>query len=99
VLYHLDLPEVYKQVIDRGSFENESYRLQYPFLSVEIENPLVDMVPSVPVGVAPPSTQEFIEEYYCNYILGGKKPEKNEEYCYSEDTEVLTDIGWFFLKI
>ena len=83
-LYNLDSPDVYRQEIERGSFENESYRLQYPFLSVEISNPLVDMVPSVPDGVAPPSSQEFIEEYYCDYILGGKGPEKNEEYTYAE---------------
>lgn len=83
-LYNIEYPHVYKQVIDRGSFENESFRLQYSFLSVEIEQPLVDMVPSVPDGVAPPSSQEFIDEYYCDYILGGKGPEENEEYTYAE---------------
>lgn len=84
ILYNLDNPEVYKQMIEKGSFENESFRLQYPFLSVEIENPLIDMVPSVPEGIAPPSSQEYIEQYYCDYILGGKSPEENEEYTYAE---------------
>lgn len=83
-LYNIDSPEVYKQIIERGAFEKESYRLQYPSLSIKIKNPLIDMIPTVPDGIAPPSTQEFVDEYYCDYIMGAKGPEKHEEYTYAE---------------
>lgn len=82
-LYNLDDPEVYRQNITRGSFANEGFRLQYPQLAIEIEHPLIDMIPYVPEGVSAPSTMKYVEQYFTDYILGGKLPEKNEEYTYA----------------
>ena len=76
--------EVYKQVISRGSFENESYRLQFPALSMEILNAVVDVIPQVPTGAAPPCTQDYIDNYFTDYILYSGKKSPNEEYTYAE---------------
>jgi len=71
----------YKQNIQKGSFENEEYRLQLPFLTAKINMPLVDMVPTVPNGIPAPTNLETIEKYYYNYIIG-KDIQKNESYTY-----------------
>lgn len=71
----------YRQDIQKGSFEKEEYRLQLPFLSGEIIFPLLDIVPTVPIGVPQPTTLETIEKYYCDYIIGNNVQE-NETYTY-----------------
>ena len=88
----------YKQVISRGSFENEGYRLQFPFVSATITHPLEDFVPTVPAGVAPPCTREYVEQYFCDYILGGKEPEKNEVYTYASRIGTQLDDVMAMLK-
>jgi hypothetical protein len=47
ILYNLEY-EAYRQDIERGSFEKEHYRLQIPWLSLEIMYPLQDMIPIIP---------------------------------------------------
>ncbi len=77
------LHQTYKQEISRGSFENEQIRHQFPFVTLTITKPLDDYVPCVPDGVAPPTTKEYVEHYFCDYIIGGKEPEGNELYTYA----------------
>ena len=74
----------YTQAIQRGSFENEQYRRQYPGLGVYIEFPAEDMVPVIPpgLGIPSPTTREYIEEYFAGYIMDPELGE-NEAYKYS----------------
>ncbi len=74
----------YKQEIQRGSFEKEQYRLQYPGIAVYIEHPGEDMVPTMPPGsgLPAPTTMEYIEDYFVNYLMDPKLSE-NETYKYA----------------
>ena len=84
ILYNLE-SEAYRQDIQRGSFEKENYRLQIPWLSLEIMHPLKDIIPVIPPGCSapPPNTMEYVQEYFIDYLLGGKIPGKNEAYTYA----------------
>ena len=61
----------YTQQIQKGSFEKEQYRLQYPGLAVFIEHPEQDMIPIIPpaLGIPSPTTMEYIEDYFANYLM------------------------------
>lgn len=74
----------YKQKIQRGSFENEQYRLQYSGIAVYIEHPYDDMVPIIPPGLSipAPTTIEFINDYFVNYLMDPNLAD-NETYRYS----------------
>lgn len=74
----------YKQPIQKGSFENEQYRLQYPGISVYIEHPDKDIVPVIPaaLGIPAPTTMEYIEDYFANYLMDPELSE-NETYRYA----------------
>jgi thymidylate synthase len=74
----------YTQNIQRGSFEKEQYRLQYPGIAVYIEHPADDMVPIIPpaLGIPSPTTAEYIEDYFANYLMDPNISE-NETYRYS----------------
>ena len=73
----------YMQNTERGSFANECHRLQYSFLSGTIEYPEHEQIPIVPEGMVPPTTDDYVTEYFNNYILGGKEPANNEQYTYA----------------
>jgi len=74
----------YAQKIQKGSFENEQYRLQYPGIAVYIEHPYYDMVPTIPPGsgIPAPTTIEYIEDYFANYLMNPELSE-NETYKYA----------------
>ncbi len=74
----------YTQKIQKGSFEKEQYRLQYPGLAVFIEHPDQDMIPMIPpaMGIPVPTTMEYIEDYFANYLMDPQLSE-NETYRYS----------------
>jgi thymidylate synthase len=74
----------YTQKIQKGSFENEQYRLQYPGMAVFIEHPGEDMIPVIPpaLNIPPPTTMEYIEDYFANYLMDPELSE-NETYKYS----------------
>jgi thymidylate synthase len=84
ILYNFG-SEAYRQDIEKGSFEKENYRLQIPWLSLEIMHPLQDMIPIMPPGcnIPCPNTIEYVKEYFVDYLLGGKSPGKNESYTYA----------------
>ncbi len=74
----------YTQKIQKGSFEKEQYRLQYPAIAVYIEHPAEDMVPVIPpaLGIPSPTTMEYIEDYFANYLMDPALSE-NETYKYA----------------
>lgn len=74
----------YVQQIQLGSFEKEQYRLQYPGIAVYIEHPGEDMVPTMPPGsgLPAPTTMDYIEDYFVNYLMDPKLSE-NETYKYA----------------
>jgi len=74
----------YVQDIQRGSFELEQHRLQYPGIGVYIEYPYYDIVPVIPpaLGLPAPTTMEYIEEYFTNYLMDPKLG-TNETYKYA----------------
>jgi thymidylate synthase len=74
----------YSQIIQKGSFENEQYRLQYPGIAVYIEHPYYDIVPIIPpaLGIPAPTTMEYIEDYFTNYLMNPELAE-NETYTYA----------------
>lgn len=74
----------YKQDIQRGSFENEQFRLQYPGIAVFIECPHIDIVPIIPqaLGIPAPTNMHYIEDYFANYLMDPSLSE-NETYRYS----------------
>jgi thymidylate synthase len=76
--------KAYAQKIQKGSFENEQYRLQYPGIAVYIEHPYYDMVPTIPPGsgIPAPTTIEYIEDYFANYLMNPELAE-NETYTYA----------------
>ncbi|OGW40337.1 MAG: hypothetical protein A2Y97_10425 [Nitrospirae bacterium RBG_13_39_12] len=82
LIYNL-FDNAYSQKIQKGSFENEQYRLQYPGIAVYIEHPYYDMVPTMPPasGIPAPTTEEYIEEYFANYLMNADLSE-NETYTY-----------------
>jgi thymidylate synthase len=84
-LYNLRA-EAYRQDIHRGSFAGEQYRLQYPWLSMQIDDYTRDVVPVMPPGsgIPEPTTWEKNREYADAYLLGCKPKAENEAYTYAE---------------
>ncbi|MBE0426445.1 MAG: hypothetical protein IBX72_07335 [Nitrospirae bacterium] len=83
LIYNL-FDKAYSQKIQKGSFENEQYRLQYPAIAVYIEHPYYDMVPIMPPNsvIPAPTTTEYIEDYFANYLMNPGLAE-NETYTYA----------------
>jgi thymidylate synthase len=83
LIYNL-FDRAYSQDIQKGSFENEQYRLQYSGIAVYIEHPYFDMVPAIPpaLGIPAPTTIEYIEDYFAHYLMNPQLSE-NETYTYA----------------
>lgn len=83
LIYNL-FDHAYTQNIQHGSFEHEQYRLQYPGIAVFIEYPWEDMIPVMPpgLGIPSPTTTEYIEDYFVNYLMDPTLAE-NETYKYA----------------
>ncbi len=83
LIYNL-FDHAYVQQIQKGSFEKEEYRLQYPGIAVFIEVPQEDMVPVIPphLGIPAPTSMEYIEDYFANYLMNPDLSE-NETYRYA----------------
>jgi len=96
----------YNQQIQKGSFENEQYRLQYPGAMVYIKNPDQDIVPYIPkeLGIEPPTTEEFNQSYFANYIMDPELAE-NETYKYASriqeeiPTTRKTPVGFGWVEV
>lgn len=83
IIYNL-FDKAYSQKIQKGSFENEQYRLQYPGIAVFIEHPSDDMIPIMPPnsGIPAPTTRQYIDDYFVNYLMNPELAE-NETYTYA----------------
>lgn len=83
LIYNL-FDKSYIQDIQKGSFEKEQFRLQFPGIAVFIEHPYYDMVPVIPPGLSipAPTTMEYIEDYFANYLMNPELSE-NETYRYA----------------
>ena len=82
------LSELYKHGrvnrIDSGSYEKETTRLEFDYVSGSIlypsNRPLSPRLEGLPVP--PPTDEESIEKYFANYIMNGML-ERNEHYKYA----------------
>ena len=85
----------YIQSVQRGSFENEQYRRQYPGASVFIEFPGEDMVPVIPpaLGIPVPNDMKYIEDYFAGYIMNPEEKKENEIYTYAMRIHALSHTG------
>ena len=77
------LDEGREYAVDQGSFERKRRR-ELEFLALKVTNPgHRPLVPQIPpgVGTPPPTTMEYVEEYYHSYFVGSDK-QPGEEYTY-----------------
>lgn len=73
-----------KYLVDKGSFEGGQVRYQVRSLTVIVTNPETrPLAPIVPEGQTPPTTDDYIEQYFAEYIMNPEKA-PNEEYSYGE---------------
>jgi len=74
----------YIQDIQRGSFEKEQVRFQFPGIAGFISQPWTGMVPVMPVGMEQlaPTSREVIDDYFAAYLMDPALGE-NEVYKYA----------------
>ena len=62
----------YEYVIDKGSFEGQK-RKEFDFVVIKIEYPRArPLAPDIPLGVPPPTTSEYIDNYM-SYLMTSTK--------------------------
>lgn len=72
-----------KNKIDSGSYEKETYRLEFDFVSGTIEYPNTrPLSPIMPEGLPSVTDDNSIEKYFVSYIMDSNL-EENEHYRYS----------------
>ncbi|MFC1870300.1 thymidylate synthase [Chloroflexota bacterium] len=80
------LTEGYEYRIERGSYADQQ-RKELDFAVVQIRNPGTrPLTPSVPQGVPPPATMDYVESYL-PYLMTAHKKE-GEQYTYGQYLEV-----------
>ncbi len=70
-------------VVDQGSFVGRR-RMELDFLTLRVTKPgHRPLIPQMPrgVGIPPPTSMEYVEEYYHSYFVGSDK-QPGEEYTY-----------------
>jgi len=79
------LTEGYEYKIDRGSYAGQR-RKELDFVVVQVRNPGTrPIIPSVPQGVPPPTSMEYVESYL-PYLMTAHKGE-GEQYTYGQYLE------------
>jgi len=79
------LTEGYEYKIDRGSYAGQR-RKELDFVIVQVRNPGTrPLVPTVPQGVPPPTSMEYVESYL-PYLMTAHKG-KGEQYTYGQYLE------------
>jgi thymidylate synthase len=90
-----------KYRIDSGSYAG-SERIEFDFVVIRIKSPGEEpRLPKIPeqLKIPPPVSEEYVVNYFNDYILGGKKAE-GEDYTYGERlTRVEKKDGSFFSQI
>lgn len=77
------LDEGREYAVDQGSFVGKPRR-ELAFVTLKVTNPgQRPLVPDMPpgIGIPPPTTMEYVEEYYHSYFVGSEK-QPGEEYTY-----------------
>jgi thymidylate synthase len=70
-------------VIGKGSFETRK-RKEFDFVTIHIHHPgRRPLVPDVPEGVSPPTTQDYLDQYVL-YLMTDN-PQPGEDYTYGQD--------------
>ena len=75
----------HKYKIDTGSYAG-SERIEFDFVVIRIKNPGEEpRLPKIPesLNIPPPVNEDYVVDYFNNYIMGGKKAE-GEDYTYGE---------------
>ncbi|TET26094.1 MAG: thymidylate synthase, partial [Dehalococcoidia bacterium] len=79
------LTEGYEYKIERGSYKGQ-YRKELDLTAVQVKNPATKpLIPSVPQGVPPPTSMEYVESYL-PYLMTAHKA-KEEQYTYGQYLE------------
>jgi thymidylate synthase len=79
------LSEGYEYKIDRGSYAGQ-HRKELDFVVVQVRNPGTrPLIPTVPRGVPPPTSMEYVESYL-PYLMTAHKG-KGEQYTYGQYLE------------
>jgi thymidylate synthase len=79
------LTEGYEYKIDRGSYAGQ-HRKELDFVVVQVRNPGTrPLIPTVPRGVPPPTSMEYVESYL-PYLMTAHKG-KGEQYTYGQYLE------------
>ncbi len=79
------LTEGYEYKIDRGSYAGQ-HRKELDFVVVKVKNPgTKPIIPSIPQGIPPPTSMEYIEDYL-PYLMTAHKRE-GEQYTYGQYLE------------
>jgi len=90
-----------KYRIDSGSYAG-SERIEFDFVVIRIKSPGEEpRLPKIPeqVNIPPPVSEEYVVNYFNDYILGSKRAE-GEDYTYGERlTKVEKKDGGFFSQI
>jgi len=74
------LVDGHRYIIDKGSFEGQE-RVEFDMVAVHVRYPSSrPLVPTVPQGIPPPSTMDYVEQYLPYLMTSAKKP--GEEYTY-----------------
>jgi len=75
----------YEYIVERGSYEGQR-RKQLDFVIIQVRYPGTrPLIPTVPEGVPPPSTMDYIEEYLPYLMTAHRK--KGEQYTYGQYLE------------
>ncbi len=92
--WYLAIKEVveygHEYLVDRGSFEKEQRRRELDMFVMLIKHPgFPPLVPDIPpgLGLSPPTSIEYVEEYFNRYLMSSFKVE-TEEYTYGQDLEM-----------
>ena len=75
----------HKYKIDNGSYAG-SERIEFDFVVIRIKNPGEEpRLPKIPepLKIPPPVSEDYVVNYFNDYIMGGKKAE-GEDYTYGE---------------
>ena len=90
-----------RYTIDQGSYSG-SERIEFDFVVIRIKTPWEEpRLPKIPeqLKIPPPVCEEYVVNYFNDYIMGGKKAE-GEDYTYGERlTTIQSQDGTLFNQI
>ena len=91
-LWHILKEGILEYTIDQGSYAGQ-VRREFDYITIHIQYPGVKPnVPDMPpgLGIPPPTTQEYVDEYVARYLMTGIKQD-NEQYTYGERLSISMD--------